>query len=395
MEPVVNNVRSKGGDSGATPPGSPSPSVHEVCVDVFGGYSFECSRSATIAATIGDDEGSSDLGDDEDEGGYVSVPESPISGDVEDRESAPAGAAGQVAVSQSVTHLTAGEGANLVTEPTQPTEQTKGPFTEVPVSSQKNESPSESGKPTVPPRYPTFRRPSKYTSKRRERSGIAALDKRLRDGTNELTGSETVGGQGSAPTDVDRERRGSRRSLFGGIVDRYKLGIFRKSTQNRNRSRTVSEISTPSGAETVPPSHTLSFQNTEILECPPTLFSSRPSLTGKQRTRTHSNSVGWREGDKSGFANKSLEGARGPPQTKGRPRTRGQRSGSVSEGHLSGGHLSEGHQSLEDEVESKKKVDWYDAERTRRGDVNVEDGGTGALPTGHGDTGKVRFADRG
>ena len=56
----------------------------------------------------------------------------------------------------------------------------------------------------------------------------------------------------------------------------------------------------------------------------------------------------------------------------------------MSEGHLSRGHLSEGHQPLEDEGESKKKVDWYGTEWTGHGDA-------GNPHTGHTGAGEVWF----
>ena len=57
-----------------------------------------------------------------------------------------------------------------------------------------------------------------------------------------------------------------------------------------------------------------------------------------------------REGYNSWLEGGTVENSRGHRRTRARSRDRGSRSGSISEGH----------QSPDDEVESKKKVDWYD-----------------------------------
>ena len=209
------------------------------------------------------------------------------------------------------------------------------------VSSLKLEHFSEVRKPTVPPKYPTFHRPPKHTRKRRVKSETGALDKHPGDGTiGGPTEPEAVGDQGPAPAEADKERSRSKgKSLFGGVVDRYKLA-FRKSTPGRNGSDAVSE--TPESSET------------ESLNDPPTSLSSGANHTRKQRTQTGSRPAEWGKGDEPRFTDKSTESTRDPRRTKAPPRARERRSGSISEGHT-----SEGHQSPEDDGESKKKVDWY------------------------------------
>ena len=84
-------------DSVATPTQSRSPSVHGVDTGLFDGYPFELDHSAAI-----NDENTPYPSDDQDEGGDVSNPESPISGGVTDQESASANAVKQATEARSV-----------------------------------------------------------------------------------------------------------------------------------------------------------------------------------------------------------------------------------------------------------------------------------------------------
>ena len=348
MEPVVKDVddgeeqtdtdqdqhtdtdRTEGEDSATTPSQSRSPSVHaqETDLDVFDGYSFKGRHSVLID----DDDDNSDLGDEEgeyedegDEGASVSV--SIVSEDVKDRESVPD------TEDQAVETETEGERdpeprtpearpATLpadvpteetkpVTEPTQPAETieplalTKRPSAEVSrpsADSQRSETSSKSGKPPIPPKSPSVPRSSKQAGKRREKSGIAALDRHLGGGIDELTEREEEDGWDFVEAGVDEERNGTKgTSLFArGVVDRYKLAVFRKSTPSRNGNRTVSGTSKTSGREPVSPSPSekqgrgrkpLSFRNKKnVSKTPPTSYSSRTSVTSKH-TLTHSSSM--------------------------------------------------------------------------------------------------------
>ena len=58
----------------------------------------------------------------------------------------------------------------------------------------------------------------------------------------------------------------------------------------------------------------------------------------------------------SGMKDGAVENSRGRRRTRARPRGRDPRCGSISEGH----------QSPDEDGESKKKVDWYDAQRLER-----------------------------
>jgi len=322
--------RTEGEDSATTPSQSRSPSVHaqEADMDVFDGYSFKGRHSVLI-----DDDENSDLGDEEgeyeeDEEEGASTSNSLASEDVKDRESA-------VDMEDQAVETETEEGREPeprtpearpvtlpadvpreemkpVAEPTQPTETagppapTKRPSVEVSrpsVDSQRSETSSKSGKPPIPPKSSTVPRPSKHIGKRREKSGIAALDKHLGSGIDELTEREEEDGWDFVEAGVDEERNGTKgTSLFArGVVDRYKLAVFRKSTPSRRGNRTISGTSKTSGREAVSPSPSekqgrgrkpLSFRNKKNSpKTPPTSYSSRSSATSKQQTLTHSSSM--------------------------------------------------------------------------------------------------------
>ena len=322
--------RTEGEDSVATPSQSRSPSVHaqETEIDVFDGYSFKGRHSVVI-----DDDEGSDLGDEDDE--YeedeedVSISKSPIFEDVKDQESALADSEDQAVETETEEEREAEPGTpearpttlpaevhleetKPAIEPVQPAETiepsapTKRPSADIPrpsVDSQRSELSSKSGKPPIPPKSSNVPRPSKHTGKRREKSGIAALDKHIGDGIDELTEREEEDEWDFVEAGVDEERNGAKgTSLFArGVVDRYKLAVFRRSTPSRDGNRT----SKASGTKAVSPSSSekrsrgrtpLSFRNKNkknILKTPPTSFSSRTSGTSKQHTLNHSNSMGF------------------------------------------------------------------------------------------------------
>ena len=103
------------------------------------------------------------------------------------------------------------------------------------------------------------------------------------------------------------------------------------------------------------------------------------SANGPRRIRSDTldrsppQSIG-RGGFGSGLSDRGSESVRGPRQARARSRNQESRSGSVSEGH----------HSPEDEGESRKKVDRYDAGQTGRG-------GAGNFQSGRGSAGNTRF----
>jgi hypothetical protein len=339
-------------------------------VDVFDGYSFKGRHSVAID----DDEENSDLGDEEDEyeeeEGDVSISKSLLSEDVKDQESALADtedlatkmeteverkAEPRTPEARSVTLPAEAptEETKPVTEPTQPVEitepsvPTKRPSADAPrpsVDSQRSETSSKSGKPPIPPKSSAIARPSKHIGKRREKSGIAALDKHLGDGIDELTEREEEDWD-LVEADVDEERNGSKgTSLFArGVVDRYKLAVFRKSTPSRDGNRTVSGVSKASGTEAVSPSPSekrgrgrppLSFRKKKknVPKTPPTSFSSRTNTTSKQHTLTHSSSMGFSSaGTSSGALNQSSATNTASPSLKSKQSAMSMTSPSESE----------------------------------------------------------------
>jgi len=340
--------RTEGEDSVTTPSQSRSPSVHpqETEVDVFDGYSFKGRHSVVI-----DDDENSDLGDqddeyEEDEEEDVSISKSSMSGDVSDQESALIDTEGQPVEADTETEeereaeprtpearpatLSTGvpmEETKPVTAPMRPAETiepsspTKRPSVEVhrlSVDSQRSDTSSKSGKPPIPPKSPTVPRSSKHAGKRKEKSGIAAFDKSFGDGPDELTEREEEDEWDFVEAGVDEERNGSKgTSLFArGVVDRYKLAVFRKSTPSRRADRTISGTSKVSGMEAVSPSPSdkqrrgrtpLTFRNKKnIPKASPTSRSSRTSGTSKQHTISHSSSMGLSSvGASSGALNQS------------------------------------------------------------------------------------------
>lgn len=317
--------RTEGEDSVATPCQSRSPSVHasEPGVDVFDGYSFKGRHSVLI-----DDEENSDFDDDgeyeEDEEEDASVSKSPTSDDTKDRESTLADVEDQAVETETEEERRVEprtpearpaplraevpvEETKTDTGPTQPTHTAepsappKRPSVEIPRpsnDSQRSEVSSKSGKPPIPPKSSNVPRSSKQAGKRREKSGIAALDKHLGEGIDDLTEREEEDEWDMVEAGVDEEHNGAKgTSLFArGVVDRYKLAVFRKSTTSRHGNRKTPKVSGPDPGSPSPSEKQnrgrtpLSFRNKKnILKTPPHSLSSRTSGTSKQNTL---NSVG-------------------------------------------------------------------------------------------------------
>ena len=354
--------RTEGEDSVTTPSQSRSPSVHaqDAEVDVFDGYSFKGRHSVVI-----DDDENSDLGDEEDE--YeedeedVSLLKSPMSEDTKDQESAMADTEDLTTEAETEEEREAEPRTpearptilpaevptetKPVTEPSQPTgiteppAPTKRPSADLPrpsVDSQRSETSSKSGKLSIPHKASAVPRSSRPTGKRREKSGIAALDKDIGDGIDELTEREEEDEWDFVEAGVDEERNGSKgTSLFArGVVDRYKLAVFRKSTPSRNGNRTASGTSKRSGTEAVSPSPSekqsrgrtpLSFRK-KAPKTPPTSFSS------SKRTLTHSSSMGFSSaGASSAALNQSSATNTASPSLKSKQSARSMTSPSESE----------------------------------------------------------------
>jgi len=253
-----------------------------------------------------------------------------------------------------------------------PTKET-GPVTD----SQMGEvaSKADSEKPLIPLKPYVTPGPAKYPAKRREKSGIAALYKRLRDDTNEPMSPEDMDDSDFSPVGADEKLNGSKGTSLFVRGDRNIFPVSRKLKSRHRGSRTISEVFDGSGTETIPPSPSDEQSKgpaplspsikKNVQKTPPTSPPPPTGATSKQPVVAHPTSMGLRERYNVRFRDKTPDSTGGPRRTRVRPRAR---SGSISGGYFSdSSHLSEGHQSLDDEEESKKKVDWYDAWYARRG----------------------------
>lgn len=296
MEPVINdendeqtdtdqqtdNDRTDGEDSVATPSQSRSPSIHpeEDGVDVFDGYSFKGRHSVILD----DDEEEGDDEEDEEE--------------EEDSESLANGASlNELLQQQSETtvEIIPNEITTVdeVPEPTTPeavqpkelpeaeevpaTTEVQTPEDEKPTDTPVVAAPpqpiapstpskaSEEASPIVEPRpvavpakqetiivkAPIPRAPAKGRN-RREKSGIPALDRNIAEEEGTVTErDEDDDDWDFVETNVNEERNGSKgTSLFArGVVDRYRLAVFRKSTPRRPDGRRVSAVSAESDSQ--------------------------------------------------------------------------------------------------------------------------------------------------
>lgn len=290
-------------DCFSTPPQSPCPSVYaqETEMDAFGVFSFKGCRYVVRTSDP------SGYEEDEEEGGSVS--KSLLSMDVKNQKRSPA----------------------EISSPS--------------LDSQRSGTSSNPRKPHTPLKPFTIPRSSKYAGKRREVPGIAVLDKYLEYSSDDDWDFSPIG------VGADEERNGSNAtSLFArGVFDRYRLTVH-------HGNHTVSGISKASITEVVSPplsrrqgrgrtksTFSSSWNRRNISKTVPT---SSP-VTNEPTTLTHSNSMDWREDDKSGLTDSGPERTRGPRLTRPRLRPKTSRSGSISEGH----------QSPEEDGESKKKVD--------------------------------------
>lgn len=308
MEPVINDDneneqtdtdqdrqtdtdRTDGEDSLTTPSQSRSPSVHpieDIAMDVFDGYSFKGRHSVILDGDIDEDEA-----DEEDEDEDDSVLE-----EEDEEEEVPKAAPSarpsleaakpdddMVDIPAEIAEYMANAAAEEnAAEPKTPEARPAAlpvPVEPKPVVEQKTESTitprtshdvgsSESGtveegaaaaaaaaalasKAQVKASKPlaTALRPQAQLKARgrREKSGIPALDRDLSDANYEDAAErEDDDDWDFVETNVTEEHNGAKpNSLFArGVVDRYKLAVFRKSTPRRSAPRTFSGMSTES-----------------------------------------------------------------------------------------------------------------------------------------------------
>ncbi|KAI0658369.1 hypothetical protein C8Q70DRAFT_917828 [Cubamyces menziesii] len=288
MEPVINDEneeadtdaertdteRTDGEDSVATPSQSRSPSVHPAeddSVDVFDGYSYKGRHSVILD----DDEEDGDGEDEEDED------EESISGpslddllpdDLSSSAATKDEVVEEVTVPEDVGEPKTPEArpAALPAEPEVPAEPAPAPepkaeatprtsherdatamsSAEATAAAAASRTAEDANVKTAPKA-----RPGKQTRNRREKSGIPALDRDLPDAPTEDEGAMERDDEDDwdfveAGGSLVEERNGARgTTLFArGVVDRYKLAVFRKSTPRRSTPRSFSGMSMDSEA---------------------------------------------------------------------------------------------------------------------------------------------------
>ncbi|KAH9854371.1 hypothetical protein C2E23DRAFT_818469 [Lenzites betulinus] len=289
MEPVINDEnedadtdaertdtdRTDGEDSVATPSQSRSPSVHPVeddSVDVFDGYSYKGRHSVII-----DDEDEDGDGEDEDEDEDEESMSGPSLDNILEDElgsGLPKDDVEEVTVPEEVGEPKTPEArpAALPAEPEEPAvllapevapkpdptpeqkpeaapkaSQEKPPATltsaEAAAAAAATRTVQDANIKTAPKT-----RPTKQARNRREKSGIPALDRDLamEDGAvTERDEDEDDWDFVEAGGSLVEERNGSKgTTLFArGVVDRYKLAVFRKTTPRRSMPRSFSGVS--------------------------------------------------------------------------------------------------------------------------------------------------------
>ncbi|KAI0354768.1 hypothetical protein OH77DRAFT_1496678 [Trametes cingulata] len=280
MEPVINDEnedadtdaertdtdRTDGEDSVATPSQSRSPSVHPVeddSVDVFDGYSYKGRHSVIL-----DDEDEDGDGEDEEEDEDEESMSGPSLDDILPDD------LGGVAKNEEVEEVTVPEDvgepktpeARPAALPAEPEAPPAPPATEKPEATPRTSH--ERGATTVSSAEAAAAaaatrtaedanvktapkvRAGKQARNRREKSGIPALDRDLPDAPTEDEGATEREDEDDwdfveAGGMLVEERNGARgTTLFArGVVDRYKLAVFRKSTPRRSTPRSFSGMS--------------------------------------------------------------------------------------------------------------------------------------------------------
>jgi len=270
-----------GEDSNTTPSHSRSPSVHpnHDTVDVFDGYSFKGRHSVLLDDDEDDASGESEGEEtDEEEIPDIPVPNVPANivhtpEPIEVEEATPVideeilepktpEAKPQVLPEEQPTEIIAQPQEDSIATPVEsvaPSEQTTTPRKESPVPVTPTSSPQEIA-PLLPAKEanakaakPAATRPGAHRASRnrREKSGVPALDRFLSDGHDEeegLTEKEDEDDDWDFIEAGDGEDRNGTKgtSLFArGVVDRYRLAVFRKAstTSQRTGGRSFSGIS--------------------------------------------------------------------------------------------------------------------------------------------------------
>ncbi|KAF7307509.1 hypothetical protein MIND_00545500 [Mycena indigotica] len=276
QEPATDTERTDGEDSNTTPSQSRSSSIQipngqavtgpkeeDETVDVFDGYSFKGRHSVLIDDEEDEEEGSGseevsgeDDDDEEDVLRDVDVqlePEAPQeTGDIEETVEGPEEDA-EPKTPEARPVVPAGQVPPIESEISEePREEEPERSQDVPTSA----PPPVPEKPAAPEVPPKSAKPPKRPT-RREKSGVAALDRRLPEDDLEKDSEFDEEDEDWDFIDaVDGEDRNGARgtSLFArGVVDRYRLAVFRKASTPNARSvsglsQADTEASTPGGS---------------------------------------------------------------------------------------------------------------------------------------------------
>lgn len=262
QEGQTDAERTDGEDGAVTPSQSRSPSVHpeEGDIDVFDGYSFKGRHSIIMDDEDEDDEEEEEEEDEESITG-PSIDNVLLDGQVTEVAPVTPEVPKPVSAAEAVEPKTPEARPAALPEPVAP----PSPAREQAAAAAKKTVPrrshevqiSEAAKAetsaeeTKTAKAAAKRQSAQRQRGRREKSGIPALDRDLSDAHDEDTEREEDDDWDFVEADVNvEERNGAAKgtSLFArGVVDRYKLAVFRKSTPRRPPApRTFSSMSTES-----------------------------------------------------------------------------------------------------------------------------------------------------
>lgn len=278
-DPQTDNERTDEEDSATTPSQSRSSSVHPVEEDdtLFDGYSFKGRHSIIIDDD--EDEGDESGEEEEEEGDVSSIATTELDGSLRHKPSTDAVSAGDVS-GEITTVEEVPEPEPATPEATSPPKHEEGDAiidSKTPVEAKHPEplaaaeestpvgstadqpptpvekevpaiptpTPSAAAQETIVVKAPVPRSGTTRTRARREKSGIPALDRAYAEEESAPERDEEDDDWDFVETNVNEERNGAKpNSLFArGVVDRYKLAVFRKSTPKRDARRNVSSVS--------------------------------------------------------------------------------------------------------------------------------------------------------
>ncbi|KAG1800449.1 uncharacterized protein HD556DRAFT_1230269 [Suillus plorans] len=260
----------EGEDSSTTPSHSRSPSVHPIdeSVDVFDGYSFKGRHSVILDDDDDEVSGESEREEtDEEEVPEIlsNIADTPLQPKVEEASPVvdettpepktpearpqvlPEEQPAEIIVQPQEETTTLVEEPSTPVEPITPSEPSSAPLKESPLPTTPTSPPQEIV--PIPPAKdvkqkvtkPTAPRPSAHrsTRNRREKSGVPALDRFLSDGPDEeeCTEKEEEEDWDFIEAGDGEDRNGTKgTSLFArGVVDRYRLAVFRKASTPSQR----------------------------------------------------------------------------------------------------------------------------------------------------------------